>query len=241
VFSEVARGQTEFGVVPVENSTEGIVNHTLDMFLETAGVRICAEIVVDVDQTLMARHGTKVPEIERVYSHPQALAQCRSWLQANLPKATLIETSSTADAARSALGDPGGAAIAASLAARMYGLNVLREKLQDVSENVTRFLVLGSGEQESRSGDFDYKTSLVLALPDEPGCLFRVLEPLSSAGINLTKIESRPTRARAWQYVFFLDLDGHCQDESIATVLAHLADICELAKVLGSYRKADTV
>lgn len=240
VFSEVERGRSEFGVVPVENSTEGVVNHTLDMFLE-ADVRICAEIVVDVDQTLMARHGTKISDVERVYSHPQALAQCRNWLQANLARATLVETPSTADAARAALGDPTGAAISASLAARMYGLSVLREKLQDVSENVTRFLVLGSGDQDARTGDFSYKTSVVLALPDEPGCLYRVLEPLSAAEINLTKIESRPTRVKAWHYVFFLDLDGHCQDDDIAPVLEHLGGICDLVKVLGSYRKADTV
>jgi chorismate mutase / prephenate dehydratase len=227
-------------VVPVENSTEGVVNHTLDMFVETT-LRICAEIVVDVDQSLMARSGVRMDDIARVYSHPQALGQCRQWLQANLPRATLVETPSTADAARSAHGDAQGAAIGAELAARMYGLSVLRAKLQDAPENVTRFLVIGKREQEAPVVGGSYKTSIVLATPDEPGVLYRVLAPLSRAGINLTKIESRPTRVRAWHYVFFLDLDGHCHEPAVAGVLGELGEICELVKVLGSYRKADTV
>ncbi len=240
VFGEVERGLVEFGVVPVENSSEGVVNHTLDKFLDTK-VRISAEIVVNVDQCLMARPGVGVGDISRVYSHPQGLAQCRAWLLANLPRATLVETPSTADAARAAQGDPTGAAIAAELAARLYGLTVLREKLQDVPENVTRFLVISRADLEAPVAGLDYKTSIVLGLPDQPGCLSRVLEPLSRSGINLTKIESRPTRQRAWQYVFFLDLDGHCLDSAVAEVLDELSKICDLVRVLGSYRKADSV
>jgi chorismate mutase/prephenate dehydratase len=240
VFAEVDRAEADFGVVPVENSTEGVVNHTLDSFIDTR-LRISAEIVVDVDHCLLARPGTDVPEIARVYSHPQALAQCRKWLEANLKRATLVETASTSDAARSAQGDPTGAAIGAELAARMYGLAVLRRQIQDAPENVTRFLVVTAREQEPPVAGGQYKTSIVVATPDQPGVLFRVLEPLSRSGINLTKIESRPTRARAWHYVFFLDLDGHCSDAPVAGALAELGGICELVKVLGSYRKADTI
>ncbi len=238
VFAAVERAQADCGVVPVENSSEGVVNHTLDQFVESE-LRIVAEIDVNVDQCLMARPEMRLGNIDRVYSHPQALAQCRGWLHENLPQATLVETSSTADAARAAQGDATGAAIAAELAARLYGLAVLRKRLQDVSENITRFLVISGSEQEAPVPDTDYKTSVVLALPDEPGCLINMLQPLSAAGVNLTKIESRPTRQKVWQYVFFVDMDGHCGAPNVASALGQLESVCELVKVLGSYRKAD--
>lgn len=239
VFAEVERGAADFGVVPVENSTEGVVNHTLDSFLDSPLV-ISAEIQVAVHHCLLARPGTTERDVERVYSHPQALAQCRAWLQGNLPHASLVESASTADAARAALADHHGAAIAAELAARLYGLTVLREKMQDAPDNTTRFLAIGPpGEPGPRVAGGEYKTSVLLVLPDTPGSLFHVLGPLSEAGINLTKIESRPSRRRAWDYVFFLDLDGHSADPDIAPVLEGLAESCQLFKVLGSYRKAD--
>lgn len=239
VFAEVERGAADFGVVPVENSTEGMVNHTLDSFLDSP-LMITAEIQVPVDHCLLARPGTVERDIERVYSHPQALAQCRTWLHINLPRASQVQSASTADAARAALADPHGAAIAAELAARLYGLTVLRERVQDAADNTTRFLAIGRpGEPGPRVPGAAYKTSVLLVLPDTPGSLFHVLEPLSAAGINLTKIESRPSRRRAWDYVFFLDLDGHAADGNIAPVLAHLASSCQLFKVIGSYRKAD--
>ncbi len=244
VFSEVTRGQADFGVVPVENSTEGVVNHTLDSFLD-AELAIHAEISVNVDHCLLTRDDVPVSEIERVYSHPQALAQCRAWLTANLPRATLVESSSTAAAAQAAARDAKSAAIAAEFASRIYGLTVARTKLQDVSENITRFLVVG-GPRASGSLTDDYaherfKTSLVLSLPDRPGCLHEILQPIAQRGINLTRIESRPTRRKAWDYVFFLDLDGHTDHPEVAEVIRELEEICALCRVLGSYRKADVI
>jgi chorismate mutase/prephenate dehydratase len=242
VFDEVARGAADFGVVPVENSSGGVVNHTLDTFVDSALV-ISAEIVVNVDQCLMARSGVTEAAIERVYSHPQGLAQCRLWLQTNLPRARLVECSSTSEAARRAAEDPQGAAIAAELAARIHRLEVLREKLQDQGHNVTRFLVIGRAGTEvpvPPSGVTDqYKSTLLLSLPDSAGALLQVLTPLRDANVNMTKIESRPSRQRAWDYVFFIDIDGHVEDERVAPALAQLASICELFRVLGSYRKAD--
>jgi chorismate mutase/prephenate dehydratase len=239
VFAEVERGAADFGVVPVENSTEGVVNHTLDSFLDSP-LTITAEIQVPIEHCLLARPGTSERDLERVYSHPQGLAQCRTWLQVNLPRASQVQSASTAEAARAALADPHGAAIASELAARMYGLVVLRERVQDAADNTTRFLAIGRpGEPAPRVAGGEYKTSVLLVLPDTPGSLFHVLEPLSDAGINLSKIESRPSRRRAWDYVFFLDLDGHAADPHIAPVLGKLATSCKLFKVLGSYRKAD--
>jgi len=229
----------DFGVIPVENSTEGVVSHTLDSFIGSP-LKICAEILVPIEQCLLVRRGLKESQIERVYSHPQALAQCRTWLHANLPKCALVETSSTADAARSAHSDAAGAAIASELAARVYNLEVLRQPIQDQNDNTTRFLVVGRHEPPP-SGEGGFKTSLLLVLPDSAGALYKILQPLSEAGINLTKIESRPSKKKAWDYIFFLDLDGHHQDEKIAETLAVLAKKCQLFQVLGSYRRADPI
>ena len=239
VFEEVERGVADFGVVPVENSSEGIVSHTLDSFLDS-DLQICAEIGVDVDHCLLARDGVSEAQIERVYSHPQALSQCRRWLARNLPRATLVETSSTSDAARAAKSDSAGAAVAAELASRLYGLTVLRRQLQDMPNNVTRFLVIGQNEPAPSKRGGGERTSVLLVLPaEQPGALYEVLRPLSDTGVNLTKIESRPSRRKPWEYVFFLDLDGHRDDPEIADALARIAEVCELFKVLGSYRKAD--
>lgn len=238
VFHEVQSGEAAYGVVPVENSSEGVVNHTLDCFVDSPLV-IAAEIVVPVEHCLLARDGLSEANIERVYSHPQALAQCRSWLSNNLSRASLVQSASTADAARSAAGDTAGAAVAAELAARMYGLNVLRRNLQDHSDNITRFLVI-SREMAPVANEDGVKTSLLMTLPDHPGALLNVLSLFSQASINLSKIESRPTRRKAWDYVFFLDLDGHHNEPKIADVLSSITKTCDLLKVLGSYRKADT-
>ena len=240
VFAEVERGAADFGVVPVENSTEGVVTHTLDSFLDSP-LTIAAEIHVMVEQCLLARPGVVERDLERIYSHPQALAQCRDWLTANLPRATRVETGSTADAARAALQDGGGAAIASDLAGQLYGLTSLRVKVQDTVDNSTRFLVLSRPEEGSAPlPGATYKTTVLLAFHDRPGALFELLKPLSEAGVNLTKIESRPSRRRAWDYVFFIDLDGHGRDPVIAPVLEQVAKSCQLFKVLGSYRVADT-
>jgi chorismate mutase/prephenate dehydratase len=234
VFEEVERDRSDFGVVPVENSTEGVVNHTLDTFVES-DLRICAEIVLEVTHCLLVRPGLDLAEVERVYSHPQALAQCRRWLAANLSRATPIETSSTAEAARLAREDARGAAVASELAARLYDLQVARRGIEDVQGNVTRFLVLGKRQAEPTGRD---KTAVLLALRDEPGILYRVLGPFAERGINMTKIESRPSRRRPFEYVFFVDVDGHQRDANVASALAALEKVCESVKVLGSYPRA---
>jgi len=240
VFGEVERGGADYGVVPVENSSEGVVNHTLDSFIDSA-LHICAEIVVDIDHCLLARSGVGLSEITHIYSHPQALAQCRGWLTTNAPHVTQVETSSTTEAARRAAEDATGAAICAELATRFYNLDALRRSVQDAEHNVTRFLVINSGEQDAPTKDAEHKTTVLLAAPDEAGFLYEILKPLSDAGINMTKIESRPSRRQVWDYVFFLDLDGHCMDEGVAPVLAEIAAACDLFKVVGSYRKADSI
>jgi chorismate mutase / prephenate dehydratase len=238
VFEEVERGQVDYGVVPVENSSEGIVSHTLDNFVDSDLV-IHAEILIPVSHCLLVRHGTAEGQIVRVYSHPQGLAQCRQWLARNLPAAALVESPSTADAARAAQSDAGGAAVASALAARMYDLTILRRELQDIANNHTRFLVIGPARQTPPPTGND-KTSVLLGLGDQPGVLYRVLQPLSDAGVNLTKIESRPSRRKLWQYIFFLDMDGHRAEANLSAALARLESACELFKVLGSYRKAIT-
>lgn len=238
VFDEVERGAAEFGVVPVENSSEGVVSHTLDTFMDSSLV-ICAEIDVDVDQCLMARPGTVESQVERVYSHPQALAQCRGWLSANLARAHLVESLSTSDAARRAHEDAAGAAIGTELAAKLYGLAVLRRKLQDLEHNVTRFLVIARpGMIPLPPVGPGVKTSLLLILRDQPGDLFNALRPLSESGINLTRIESRPSKRKPWEYVFFLELVGHTEEPGIAAALAELGHD-RWVRILGCYRQAD--
>ncbi len=235
VFDEVERGQADYGVVPVENSSEGVVSHTLDSFIDAEAI-ISGEILVAVSHSLLARHGLGESQIERVFSHPQALGQCRQWLEANLPNAVQIESSSTADAARHAHSDHAAAAIASDIAARTYDLTVLRSEIQDSPDNHTRFLVISSPtEPQPPSGDD--KTSISLMLGNDAGSLYTVLEPLSRAGINLTKIESRPTKRKAWQYVFFLDIDGHIDQPEIAQALDQARGACDWFRVLGSYRQ----
>lgn len=237
VFDEVERGSADFGVVPVENSAEGVVTHTLDTFVESE-LKIAAEIVLEVSHCLLLRAGVEIGEVERVYSHPQALAQCRRWLGANLPRAVTVEAASTAEAARLARDDARGAAIASELAGRLYELAVARRKLEDMAQNVTRFLVIGKRQAEPTGRD---KTSLLLAVRDEPGNLFKVLSPLAKTGLNMTKIESRPSRRRPWEYVFFIDLDGHQTDQTLATALADVRVACETMKILGSYPRAESI
>lgn len=237
VFAEVERGEAAFGVVPVENSSEGVVNHTLDCFVDSS-LKIVAEIVVDIEHCLLARDGLRESDIERVYSHPQALAQCREWLSANLKQASLVPSASTADAARSAKEDAAGAAVSAQMAARMYGLSVLRRNLQDHHDNVTRFLVVGKDTQTVGEAT-NVKTSLLMTLPDTPGALLEILAHFERREINLSKIESRPSKRKAWDYVFFLDFDGRADEPKVVEVLAILGERCDLFKVLGTYQKAD--
>ena len=234
VFDEVARGLADFGVVPVENSTEGVVNHTLDTFL-VSELRISAEILLAVDHCLLFRAGVELGDLERVYSHPQGLAQCRRWLSANLPRASLIEAPSTAEAARLARDDARGGAVASELAAKLYDLVVARRGIADVAQNLTRFLVIGTQQADATGRD---RTSILLELGDQPGILYRVLEPFARSGLNLSKIESRPSRRRPWEYVFFIDIDGHEHDAGLAAALAEVGKATSL-KVLGSYPRAE--
>jgi chorismate mutase/prephenate dehydratase len=235
VFAEVAKGLVDVGVVPIENSTEGVVNSTLDVFMDS-DLTISAEIVVAVSHCLLTRSGT-LEGIQKVYSHPQALAQCRAWLAGNLPQAALIEVASTALAARLAKDDPASAAVASELAARLYDLKIAKSKIEDEARNVTRFLVIGREPAKPSGSD---KTSIMFSVKDEPGILYRVLESLASRGVNMTRIESRPSRKRAWDYVFFIDVDGHAEDAGIKGALSALRGACAFMKVLGSYPRAET-
>jgi chorismate mutase/prephenate dehydratase len=237
VFEEVERGNADFGVVPVENTTEGEIIHTFDTFLDS-DLRISAEIALEVHMCLLARAGLELPQIERVYSLPVAAGQCRRWLATNLPRATVVEARSTADGARLAHDDVRGAAVAAEIAARLYDLAVLRRNIEDSAHNMTRFLVVGRDQAEPTGRD---KTSLLLVTRDEPGVLFRVLGAFAERGINMSKIESRPSRRRAWEYVFFVDVDGHERDAAVGAALAEVKKACESFKVLGSYPRAEAI
>jgi chorismate mutase/prephenate dehydratase len=234
VFAEIEKGLADLGVVPVENSTDGVVNSTLDMFIDSP-LKVSAEIVLDINQCLLTRDGT-LDGIQKVYSHPQALGQCRRWLGTNLPKAALIEVASTALAARLAKDDPVAAAVASELAGHLYDLKVAKQKIEDETRNATRFLVIGRDSATPTGRD---KTSLMLAVSDRPGVLHDVLLPFAARKINLTHIESRPSRRRPWHYVFFIDLDGHATTADVAAALDELARACDQVKVLGSYPRAD--
>jgi chorismate mutase/prephenate dehydratase len=230
VFEEVERGRAHYGVVPVENSTEGVVNHTLDMFI-SSDLQVIAEILLEISHDLLSKTG-KMEQICKVVSHPQALAQCRHWLDENLPDTPLMDLTSTAAAAQMAAEDETVAAIASQAAARQYGLQVVKGKIEDNSNNFTRFLVIGRKTPEPSNRD---KTSIMFSVRDEPGILYRMLEPFSKREINLVKIESRPMKQKAWEYIFFLDLVGHLEDEPISSAIEELRAHCHFLKILGSY------
>jgi chorismate mutase / prephenate dehydratase len=229
VFAEVSKRRAEYGVVPVENSTEGVVTHTLDMFVDS-DLKIVAQIVLPVQQCLMSRCPRE--QIRRLFAHPQSLAQCRAWVQNNLPHVEIIETSSNARSAERAAEEFGSAAIAGALAAERYGLQVLEFDIQDNSANATRFLVLGRQCPPPTAHD---RTSVMLSLVDEVGALHRALAPLRRYKINMTKIESRPSKRKAWEYFFFVDCDGHIEDPELAKAIRQLGRHCNFVKVLGSY------
>ncbi|MCC6648609.1 MAG: prephenate dehydratase [Polyangiaceae bacterium] len=232
VFDAVRRGASELGVVPLENSTEGAVTTTLDALLD-GGARLSREVVIEVSHCLVGR-AAGLAEIERVYSHPQALSQCRVWLAQNLGGAQLVHTASTGAAVREAMADARGAAIASALSAEMFGVEVLRERVQDRAENQTRFAVI-SRDDARRTGDD--KTTVAFSLPDEQerGALRRALSAVDECGVNLTRIESRPSRARAWQYVFVIDVEGHRDDAPVARAIERLGALAHGVTVLGSY------
>ena len=234
VFDAVLRGHASYGVVPIENSSEGSVSATLDE-LDRNDLMIRGEILMDIAHCLVGRPGDR-GSIERVYSHPQALAQCRSWLAENLPRAQLVVAPSTSAAAREAAEDDRSAAVASRLAADLAGLSVLFEGIQDRTENVTRFVVLGTEDAAPSGRD---KTSISFSVRHERGALRRALELLEDAGLNLTHIESRPAVDHIWRYVFFTDFEGHRSDPTVARALESLAGHAGRVRVLGSYPRAD--
>ncbi len=233
VFRDVECGRAEVGVVPIENSTEGVVNHTLDGLIDSE-LLICGEISLEIHHSLLSR-ARELGEVKRVLSHPQALAQCREWLDRHLPHAEVVEAASTALAAEQATADVSSAAVASELAGQLYGLPVLHERIEDHANNVTRFVVIGRHAAARTGRD---KTSILFSIRDEVGTLHRILEPFAAARLNLTKIESRPTRRRPWEYVFFVDFEGHRDDPLTQGVLAAVRERCMFLKVLGSYPAA---
>jgi len=237
VFRDVEGGRAELGVVPVENSTEGMVAHTLDLLVESP-LSICSEVMLPIHHCLLARPGTSLAKLRRVVAHPQALAQCRQWLAAHLPGIPTGEEASNTKAAARAEAEPGTAALAAEAAAAPYRLEVLARGVQDEAGNVTRFLVLARHDSEDPCGND--KTSLVMSVRDEIGVLARMLRPFATHRIDLIKIESRPLRERPWEYYFFLDLVGHRREARVARALAAVRRRALRLKVLGSYPAAAT-
>lgn len=233
VFREVEAGGCHYGVVPVENSIEGVVTHTLDMFMNSC-LKICGEVEMRIHHHLLGKNSV-LGEVTRVYGHQQALAQCRRWLNNALPKAERTAVSSNAEAARRAAGEPGTVAIAGDAAADIYGLDRLASDVEDESDNTTRFLVIG---HQSTPASGDDKTSLIFSTPNQPGALYRMLASFADHGISMMRIESRPSRRGMWDYFFFVDIEGHAKDEDVAAALKELKLRSSMLKLLGSYPRA---
>lgn len=233
VVAAVERGTAEVGVAPIENSSEGSVNDAIDALLASS-VRITGELEVDVSHCLLT-HATSLDAVERVVSHPQALGQCREWLARNLPNAQVSRAASTAQAAKEAATDPRVAAIAGRLAGELFKVPVLREAIEDTQDNVTRFLLLSKKDAKPTGSD---KTTLAFSVHDGRGTLMRVLALFDAEGINLTRIQSRPSRKKSWNYVFFVDLDGHLEDPNVARAIVALEAACPFVKIFGSYPRA---
>jgi chorismate mutase/prephenate dehydratase len=233
VFTEVSKNRADYGVVPVENSTEGVVTHTLDMFVDS-DLKIVAQIVLPVQHCLVSRY--KMGQIKKLYTHPQTRGQCRGWVQSHLPHVEIIETSSNARSAEFAARERSSAAIAGVLAAEKYKVPVLEYDIQDNAANATRFLVLGRACSPPTGND---RTSLMFSIVDRVGALYRALAPFRHYRINMTKIESRPSKRKAWEYFFFVDCDGHMSDRKVARAISQLAEHCSYVKVLGSYPNSD--
>ena len=234
VFREVVAGAVNFGVVPVENSTEGAVNHTLDSFLEH-DIVICGEVELRIHHHLLVGETTRTDKISRIYSHAQSLAQCRKWLDAHYPNVERVPVASNAEAAKRVKGEWNSAAIAGDVAAQLYGLSKLHEKIEDRPDNSTRFLIIGNQAVPPTGDD---KTSIIVSMSNRPGALHELLVPFHSNGIDLTRIETRPSRSGKWTYVFFIDFVGHQQDPLVKGVLEQLSQEAVALKVLGSYPKA---
>ncbi len=233
VFREVASGATQYGVVPVENSTGGVVTHTLDSFINSS-VKICGEVVLRIHHNLLVSDVTHVDNITRIYSHAQSLAQCRKWLDAYYPRAERVAVSSNAEAAKRIKGEWNSAAIAGEVAAKIYGLKIQHERIEDQPDNSTRFLIIGNDDV---GGSGDDKTSIVVSMKNEPGALHNLLEPFHRFSIDLTRVESRPSLTGPWNYVFFIDFQGHKSDEIVKKALAEVVARAAELKILGSYPK----
>lgn len=233
VFSEVEKNRAEYGVVPVENTTEGVVTHTLDMFVDSE-LKIVAQIVMPIEHCLVGKGS--LDQAKKLYSHPQAYAQCRNWVRETLPRVEFIETSSTTAAAALAARAKTAVAISSALAAEKYKLNILDAAIQDHSGNATRFLVLGRSCGSQTDHD---RTSLMFTVNDKVGALHDALQPFRTHRLNMTKIESRPSKRKAWEYFFFVDVDGHGDDPKLAKAIRQLGEKCSFVKILGSYPYGD--
>jgi len=234
VFLEVERGRAHYGVVPIENSTEGVVFHTLDLFVES-DLRICSEILMPISHTLMSKSGD-IRKVKRIYSNSVALGQCRIWLEANLPGVKIIESTSTSKAAQQASKDGKSAAIASDLAAKLNHLKPIAKRIEDMQDNFTRFLVIGKTNAEKTGND---KTSIMVSIKDKVGALYTLLKPFEKQGFNLTSIESRPSRKKAWDYYFFIDFLGHVDDDKTKKAIAEIEKASLTVKVLGSYPRSE--
>jgi len=232
VFREVAAGAADYGVVPVENSTEGVISHTLDLFQQSR-LNICGEVELRIHHHLLVNAAET--RVTRVLAHQQALAQCRGWLEANLPGAAYVAVGSNAEAARLVREDDQAAAIASDMAAEFYKLTIKQRNIEDQPDNTTRFLVIGPQAAPPSGRD---KTSLLVSVNNKPGALYAMLQPIARHGISMTRIESRPSRQTMWEYVFYIDVDGHREDAGVAAALAALEQAAFAVKVLGSYPKA---
>lgn len=229
VFMEVEQKNADYGVIPVENSNEGAVNHSLDMFMDS-DLKICSEILFEISHHLMSNSSLK--QVKRVYSNPQAFGQCRLWLDSHLPGVELIETASTTAAAQRAQKEDGAAAIGSKLAATLYNLPVLAGGIQDFAQNVTRFLVISRQIPKASGKD---KTSILVSIKDKVGALYEMLNPIRKYGLNMTKIESRPSKKKAWDYYFFIDVEGHVDNPKVKKMLKEMENKVKFLKILGSY------
>lgn len=233
VFREVTSAACNYGVVPVENSTEGVINHTLDNFLSSE-LKICGEVELRVHHHLMVAPDA-TGEIDRIYSHQQTLAQCRRWLNGHYPNVSRLTASSNAEAARRVRNEPGAAAIAGEIAAEIYGLTIISRQIEDESDNTTRFIVVG---RENIGPSGNDKTSIMVSTHNQPGALYKLLEPFHRHGVSLTSIETRPSRTGRWSYVFFIDFEGHREDPLIETVMSEIDRDALEVRMLGSYPRA---
>jgi len=233
VFAEVEKGNYDYGVVPIENSTEGVVNDTLDHFVETS-LKICGEIFLEVSHDLVSKSG-QTQDIEVIYSHPQAYGQCRRWLAGHLPDTPILEVASTGVAAQKAAKNPNAAAIASAAAGSLYELRVVERRIEDHPGNVTHFFVIGPDSPGPTGTD---KTSIIFAVDNIPGALYKTLQPLAAREINMTRIVSRPAKTEAWRYLFFLDIDGHQEDPEVRSALTEIEALSAHFQMLGSFPRA---